>query len=467
MRKNDHQQSIQRDKREKDEIIDNNDYFHSSFIKHFLGKWTGLSFLGKKLAKSKFKEKKKDNQEKEEMDENEERRKLSLSLSSRSDSDLESIPIKINSLSVKEAADNDNDDIITFSKIDSAFKSTLAVTSACTSSPPNVSFPPFRNKKGENNFIIERTIGIGSFSRVKLLKNIQNNELYAVKLIDFNILHQTTSISNQLEREAEILKILQSNPHLNIVKFYCMMEFEHSLGLVMEFIEGGELFNLLIERKKLDESETKLLVGQLLDSIDHLHQLGIVHRDIKLENILLDYKTRPSMVTLKLIDFGLAKYTCHSQSISCHFKSEIENEKMIIDSIERNKEIANNRLEMTREKSIMLNTRCGSEEYAAPEILFGKFPYNGIMSDAWSVGVVTFACLFGSMPFGNGGDGTSTDNNKYSDRSLSEQIIEGLYNIPNGIVSMEAVDFIKKLLTIDPLKRMSIKEAKRHAWLTN
>jgi len=86
------------------------------------------------------------------------------------------------------------------------------------------------------------------------------------------------------------------------------------------------------------------------------------------------------------------------------------------------------------------------------------------MSDAWSVGVVTYACLFGSMPFGGG---TTTSRSKYSGRSLAEQIIGGLYDIPNGWISIEATDFIKRLLTIDPLRRMTIKEAKLHSWLSN
>ena len=260
-----------------------------------------------------------------------------------------------------------------------------------------------------NRYNFQRILGTGSFSKVKLAIDSQTGDKVAIKMLDAREVRSTPRLQRTLARE---LRILQAVNHPNVVKFKETTAIENSVCLVMNYVPGVELFQYVAERKRLDEKETGRILKQLLLAIDYLHRNGIVHRDLKLENILLE--NMPTGPKITLIDFGLAK-------------------------------IAG--------KGSLLTTRCGSEEYAAPEIILGK-PYNGQASDAWSFGVVMYACLVGSLPF-------NPDDRK--PRLLAERIVSGIYKIPEDI-SPDAKAILRSLLTTDTRQRVSIPELLANRW---
>ena len=175
----------------------------------------------------------------------------------------------------------------------------------------------------------------------------------------------------------------------------------------MEYIAGGELFQYINNKRRLAEREAIKFFQQLIAGLEYIHKLNISHRDLKPENLLLDDRK-----TIKIVDFGLSNL--------------IENGEL-------------------------LKTPCGSPCYAAPEMISGK-RYSGFTSDLWSVGIILFVMLCGFLPF-------DEDNNNL----LYKKIINGHYEIPL-YVSDKAKDLIRKLLTVDPNKRITIKQIKEHPW---
>ena len=178
----------------------------------------------------------------------------------------------------------------------------------------------------------------------------------------------------------------------------------------MEFCPKGELFQYIVERKKLSEDEAKNLILQVMDAVKYLHSIGVLHRDLKPENILMDQSFH-----IKISDFGLSKFVG---------------------------------------KSSIVNTPCGSPCYASPECISGK-PYNGKTNDVWSVGVILYAMVTGQLPW-----------TKRNQAQLFEQIKKGEYTIPHH-VSKTCGDLIKKLLTVDCKKRITLDKAMAHPWFAD
>jgi 5'-AMP-activated protein kinase, catalytic alpha subunit len=176
----------------------------------------------------------------------------------------------------------------------------------------------------------------------------------------------------------------------------------------MEFMERGELFDYIVGKKRMEEEEACKVFEQIISGIEYTHKLRIVHRDLKLENCLIDYDK-----TIRIVDFGLSN---------------------------------------TYKPDERLRTACGSPCYAAPEMIDGKAPYEPIMVDVWSAGVILFAMVCGFLPF------EDKDTPK-----LYRKILNGEYSI-SGHVSLELQDFISKVLTVDPAKRIRIEDMKKHAW---
>jgi serine/threonine protein kinase len=169
-------------------------------------------------------------------------------------------------------------------------------------------------------------------------------------------------------------------------------------------------------------------------ALSYLHSLGIVHRDLKLENIMLEGK-EACPLSVKLIDFGLARFI-GPEDCGGHKRKRQSSSVML------------------------LQTRCGSEEYAAPEILQGRV-YDGTRSDAWSFGICLYACLLGALPFNPDPKVTITAS---SPVMLAEKIIGGSFSLDEETVSKEAASLIKGLLQTDPNLRLTIDEARRHPW---
>lgn len=176
----------------------------------------------------------------------------------------------------------------------------------------------------------------------------------------------------------------------------------------MEFAHGGELFERITENVRLSELEASRYMRQIVYGIEYLHTLGIAHRDLKPENLLLDFKKN-----IKIADFGLSN---------------------------------------TYSQDGLLKSACGSPCYAPPEMISGKM-YKGVMADLWSLGIVMFASICGHLPF---------EHAKTS--ALYKMILSGDFRIPSH-VSPEAKNLIKRLLTTDPEKRMTLDELKKNIWL--
>ncbi|XP_077071156.1 NUAK family SNF1-like kinase 1 isoform X2 [Siphateles boraxobius] len=207
-----------------------------------------------------------------------------------------------------------------------------------------------------------------------------------------------------IQREIEITASLT---HPNIIRLYEVFESGERIVMVMEYASGGELYEYIQEKQRLSEDEARHFFGQITSAVHYCHKNGVVHRDLKLENVLLDKD-----LNVKLADFGLS-----------------------------------NRFTRGRR----LDTFCGSPLYASPEIVNG-LPYHGPEVDCWSLGVLLYALVYGSMPF----DGTS-----YS--ILKEQIRQGRYNTPD--IPSEACSLIGWMLTVKVEDRATVEDITNHWWL--
>ena len=197
-----------------------------------------------------------------------------------------------------------------------------------------------------SNYLIKRTLGQGTFGKVKLGIYLPTGEKVAIKIIEKERIIEKDDIL-RVKREFEMLALF-NNPYIIVVAE--IFESSDSYYTVMEYCEGGELFNYIVKNRRLDEGEAAFFYYQLINGLEYIHSLGIVHRDLKPENILL---TKEHL--LKIIDFGLSNY----------YKEGQEN---------------------------YLETPCGSPCYASPEMVSGK-NYDGYKIDIWSSGIILFAML--------------------------------------------------------------------------
>ena len=253
------------------------------------------------------------------------------------------------------------------------------------------------------NYLIKQALGKGTFGKVKLGIYLPRNKRMAIKIIEKDRLKEEDDLV-RLKREFEMLS--QFN-HPNVITVSEIFESNDEYYTVMEYCEGGELFNYIVANKYLTEEQSAFFYYQLINGLEYIHSLGIVHRDLKPENLLL---TKDHI--LKIIDFGLSNY----------FKK---------DQIE------------------LLETPCGSPCYASPEMLSGV-NYDGFKIDIWASGIILFAMLCGFLPFDD------KDNN-----ILFQKILDCKIKFPNNL-SQIAKDLLEKILVSDPKKRINISEIKKH-----
>ena len=259
------------------------------------------------------------------------------------------------------------------------------------------------NRKYIGQFILGEKIGQGTFGIVVLGTHRLTGEKVAVKILDKHKILQETDKS-RLEREIKIIKKMRHN---NIVHLYDVKETPTSLYIIMEYINGKELFEYIISNKKLSELESCKFYQQIISGIEYLGKIKVVHRDIKPENLLLDNKNN-----IKIVDFGLSN---------------------------------------SYPKNELLTTACGSPCYAAPEMINGE-RYYGLKADIWSSGIVLYAMLCGYLPF------EESDNEK-----LYKKITAGKFKTPN-FLSDSAKDFLHRILDVDPKSRITIPQMKKHPW---
>lgn len=286
-----------------------------------------------------------------------------------------------------------------------------------------------------------KTLGKGSSGRVRLAKNMETGQLAAIKIVpkknnlqskndmsstlsasyvsntsnastmlnttanNYNNAGHSTVAANPygIEREIVIMKLIS---HSNVLGLYEVWENKAELYLVLEYVDGGELFDYLVSKGRLCEREAVHYFKQIIQGVSYCHSFNICHRDLKPENLLLDKKNK----TIKIADFGMAAL-------------EVSNK--------------------------LLQTSCGSPHYASPEIVMGK-SYHGGPSDVWSCGIILFALLTGHLPF-----------NDDSIKKLLLKVQSGKYQMPQSL-SGEARDLIAKILVVNPARRLTTEEILAH-----
>jgi len=248
------------------------------------------------------------------------------------------------------------------------------------------------------------TVGEGAFSVVKLAHHEEMHQYFACKIVPRNRV-----ITQDLEERFEIeIRVNQQLHHPGIVQIIDLLKDEMNYYIFMEFCPNGELFRYIIDRQRLSEPEAQVLFLQILDALEYLHNVGVAHRDLKPENLLLDPTGH-----LKISDFGLSRFVGPSG---------------------------------------LVTTPCGSPCYASPECLSGD-PYDGKISDIWSLGVILYAMVTGQLPW-----------TKRNQTQLFNQIKRGEYSVPKFLTN-ECRDLIKGLLCVDVETRLSLYQARNHLWM--
>lgn len=249
-----------------------------------------------------------------------------------------------------------------------------------------------------------KTLGRGNFSTVKLARHKITHHSVAIKIVKLSNLTEDNLM--KVNREIEIMKKL--GRHENIVRLYQVIKTTKYYFLVTDCCAKGELYDYIVDKGKLSEQQSCKYFLQILSAVEYLHNHNIVHRDLKAENLLLT----DNYETIKLADFGFANY----------FKPDD-----------------------------LLSTWCGSPPYAAPE-LFEGVRYVGPQVDIWSLGVVLYVLVCGSLPF----DGPTLV-------YLKNRVLNGKFRIP-FFMTTECESLIRGMLRRDPEKRFSIKQIKAHCW---
>jgi 5'-AMP-activated protein kinase, catalytic alpha subunit len=249
-------------------------------------------------------------------------------------------------------------------------------------------------------------LGRGAFGKVNLAMHKLTRRLVAIKCLNKEQLTDETQKKKVMKEVYLLLKLR----HDNVVKIYQEMEAEKHIIIAMELCAGGDLLNYVRKRRRLKEPYAKAIFKQIIDGLCYIHSKRVCHRDIKLDNILLDGRG-----VVKIADFGVSKQATRPG-------------------------------EMFREQ-------CGTPAYIAPEILRDKgYSYN---VDLWSAGVVLFAMLYGTVPF----KANNMD-------ELHKLILKGRYSLKDDI-STEARSMLRGLLEVNPVKRLNYKQIYKHPWLAD
>lgn len=258
-----------------------------------------------------------------------------------------------------------------------------------------------------DRYELVRDIGSGNFGVARLMRDRQTNELVAVKYIE-----RGEKIDENVQREIINHRSLR---HPNIVRFKEVILTPTHLAIVMEYASGGELFERICNAGRFSEDEARFFFQQLISGVSYCHAMEVCHRDLKLENTLLDGSPAPR---LKICDFGYSKSSVlHSQP-----KSTV-----------------------------------GTPAYIAPEVLLKK-EYDGKIADVWSCGVTLYVMLVGAYPF-------EDPEEPKNFRKTIQRILNVQYSIPDYVhISPECRLLISRIFVADPAKRITIPEIRNHEW---
>ncbi|XP_074269283.1 serine/threonine-protein kinase SAPK3-like [Silene latifolia] len=252
-----------------------------------------------------------------------------------------------------------------------------------------------------------KDLGSGNFGVARLVKDKKTNELFAVKYME-----RGNKIDEKVQREIINHRALK---HPNIVRFKEVFVTPTHLAIVMEYAAGGELFARICSAGRFSEDEARFFFQQLISGVSYCHSVEICHRDLKLENTLLDGSPTPR---LKICDFGYSKSgLLHSQP-----KSTV-----------------------------------GTPAYIAPEVLSRK-EYDGKIADVWSCGVTLYVMLVGAYPFEEPEDPKNF-------RKTIGRILGVQYSIPDYVrVSADCQQLLSRIFVANPSKRITIPEINKHPW---
>jgi protein-serine/threonine kinase len=222
------------------------------------------------------------------------------------------------------------------------------------------------------NYILGQTLGEGEFGKVKMGWKKDSSVEVAIKLIRRETLGSNANRLQKIYREIHILRGLE---HPNIVRLHEMVETERHIGIILEYASGGELFDYILNHRYLKDNAARRLFAQLISGVGYLHKRGIVHRDLKLENLLLD-RNRNIIIT----DFGFANTFDATDELSEDIEFNLGNKDYI-------KAMGLEGTDNARRGDLM-QTSCGSPCYAAPELVVSDSLYTGRKVDVWSCGVI-------------------------------------------------------------------------------
>jgi serine/threonine protein kinase len=259
-------------------------------------------------------------------------------------------------------------------------------------------------------WIMGECIGKGASGRVRVAKHRTTGQLAAVKILPIQpLLNSRTSLAtrvaksdkqrSEIDREITMMKLME---HPNVMRIYDVYEGEKELYLVLEYVEGGELFDFLVNRGRLPALEALAYFKQIIAGLNYAHTFSIIHRDLKPENILIHALNPP---LIKIADWGMAAFA---------------------------------------PPLLQLETFCGSPHYVSPEIVNGQ-KYEGGATDIWSCGVILFALLTGRLPF--------DDKNV---RHLLGKVRAGSFEVPPYVDPL-AEDLIRKMLVVDVTQRITVR----------
>ncbi|KAI1479139.1 hypothetical protein F4774DRAFT_426060 [Daldinia eschscholtzii] len=306
-----------------------------------------------------------------------------------------------------------------------------------------------KREKGSKfgDYYLGNVIGEGEFGKVKLGWKQDGGVQVAIKLI------RRDSVGNNPSRLAKIYRevaILRGISHPNIVRLHEMSETERHIGIVLEYASGGELFDYILNHRFLKDGPARRLFAQLISGVGYLHKKGIVHRDLKLENLLLD-RNRNIIIT----DFGFANTFDPNDELT-------EEEELNLSDRDFVKRVG---LDKTKPNGMrrgdLMQTSCGSPCYAAPELVVSDSLYTGRKVDVWSCGVILYAMLAGYLPFDDDPANPEGDNINL----LYKYIVNTPLTFPE-YVTPHARDLLRRILVPSPRKRADLFEVARHSWLS-
>ncbi|KAJ8678907.1 hypothetical protein QAD02_014694 [Eretmocerus hayati] len=258
------------------------------------------------------------------------------------------------------------------------------------------------------HFDLLKVLGTGAYGKVFLVRKrlgADAGRLYAMKVLKKATIVQKKKMTEHTKTERQVLEAVRDSPF--IVTLHYAFQTDAKLHLILDYVCGGELFTHLYQNDHFSEADTRFYIGEVILALEQLHKLGIIYRDIKLENILLDREGH-----VVLTDFGLSKEF----------------------------------LPHERDGNARAYSFCGTIEYMAPEVVRGGSAGHDIAVDWWSVGVLAYELLTGASPF-------TVEGQRNNQAEISKRIMRTEPPIPASF-SPDLSDFISRLLVKDPRRRL-------------